>query len=108
MGPWFGALPSSLVLLFDGRWLSFALTLTGLGGFFLYKQRRIIPKLFGPRSDIHPIVSILTQLACVRLFGAVPGLLTALPLSCLMMAAYRMLCERRRLQNAMAARGLGG
>lgn len=88
MGPWLGALPSALALLMDGHWLSLVVTLSSLGGFYLFRQRWAFPRLGAGHEAIHPVVSILAQLVCIRLLGTVAGLLAALPLSCLLMALW--------------------
>ncbi len=88
IGPWVGALPSILVLLFSGEPVTMLVIFSLLGGFYILKQRWLLPRLLGDKLDIHPVLIILALLICTELVGPL-GFLLAIPTACLIAVTYQ-------------------
>lgn len=94
LGPWFGTIPTLLVVLFSEQPVVIIPILISLSVFYAVKVYWLIPKLFKIRLNIHPVVMILTLLACMKL-GHLPGLLLAFPLASLICGTQQYLIERQ-------------
>lgn len=94
LGPWFGTIPTLLVVLFSDQPVAIIPVLMSLSAFYIIKVYWLIPKIFKIRLNIHPVVMILTLLACMKL-GHLPGLLLAFPVASLICGTQQYLLERK-------------
>ncbi len=90
IGPWVGALPSAVVLIFSGEPITMLVIFSLLAGFYVIKQRWFLPRIYGGRLDIHPVLILLSLLICTQLIGAL-GFLLAIPLVCLISGIHSCL-----------------
>jgi predicted PurR-regulated permease PerM len=100
IGPWLGLIPITLILAFSNHLMYILQVLLFAGIFYLVKTYWLWPKLVDRRFNIHPIIFILTFLACLKLVGYL-GILLSFPLASLLGVWFdvlraRQVKERRR------------
>jgi len=99
IGPWFGIIPAVLVSAFSGGgigiWPGWAAVLIYAGFYYLVKLYWLVPRWFKNRLEIHPIVIILSFLACMKAANLF-GFLMAYPLASLISGTHHYLLERTR------------
>ncbi|HEY9688155.1 MAG TPA: AI-2E family transporter [Coleofasciculaceae cyanobacterium] len=101
IGPWLGLIPITFILAFSNHLTYILQVLLFAGIFYLVKTYWLWPKLVDRRFNIHPIIFILTFLACLKLVGYL-GILLSFPLASLLgvwfdMLRARQVKERRKL-----------
>ena len=85
VGPWMGLLPIIGTLAFTNHALDILQVLIITGLFYLIKSYWIWPKLIHRQYDIHPIIFVLTFVACMKLVGFL-GILLSFPLASILSA----------------------
>lgn len=80
IGPWIGLLPVVTFIGFSRHPDDILQVMLGLGLFYVTKAHWLWPKLIHRKYDVHPILFILTFVACLRLVGPL-GILLSFPLA---------------------------
>jgi predicted PurR-regulated permease PerM len=93
LGPWLGLIPIVVLLSINGHPLDILQVLLFLGLFYLIKTYWLWPKILHKKFDIHPILFIITFLACLQIVGFL-GILLSFPLTSIFAAALEMLKAR--------------
>ncbi len=106
IGPWLGLLPIIVVVETSGHPIHILPVLLVAGSFYLLKSYWLWPKLVSRKFEIHPIVFILTFLACIQLMGF-PGIFLSFPLASILgvWADFQTARHRKRWPLAIQAKG---
>ena len=103
IGPWFGIIPVVLVSVFAGGalgvWPAWVAVLMYAGLYYLLKIYWLVPRWFQNRLEIHPVIIILTFLACMKTANLM-GIIMAYPLASVIAGTQRYLTERRQSAQA--------
>jgi len=105
IGPWFGIIPVTLVAALAGGaisvWPAWAAVLMYAGMYYLVKTYWLIPRWFENRLEIHPVVLILSFLACMKSANLL-GVLMAYPLASILAGTYWYLAKRMATEKTSA------
>jgi predicted PurR-regulated permease PerM len=80
IGPWLGLLPIIVVVETSGHPIHILPVFLVAGSFYLLKSYWLWPKLISRKFEVHPILFIITFLACIQLMGF-PGIFLSFPLA---------------------------
>jgi predicted PurR-regulated permease PerM len=98
VGPWIGLIPIISTLAFTNHALDILQVLVITGLFYIVKSYWIWPKLIRRRYDIHPIIFVLTFVACMKLVGLM-GILLSFPLASILSVALKSLQSNHQPDN---------
>lgn len=99
IGPWLGLIPIIGIIAFSSHPIDILQVLMVTGLFYITKTYWIWPKLHQRSYDIHPILFILTFVACMKLVGFL-GILLSFPLASVLSLAFKSLQACHKAQEA--------
>lgn len=80
IGPWLGLIPITVIVAISDHPLNILPILLLAGSFYLIKAYWLWPKFISRTVNIHPLIFVLTFLACIKVVGFM-GILLSFPLS---------------------------
>lgn len=95
IGPWLGLVPIIVMIELGHNPINILPVLVVAGLFYLTKAYWLWPKLISREFDIHPILFILTFLACIKVVGF-PGVFLSFPLASVLGVWLDFRRERRQ------------
>lgn len=104
IGPWLGLIALSGFILFGEHPGQIIAVVLYVGTFYTLKTYWLWPQMMTRPSDTHPVIFIITFLACLRIAGPL-GVLLAFPISSLLGVTFDYLRELAAKESAISLDG---